>query len=277
MEYVLALVGGLSFALIWIGLTRPTRTITRPQAVRDQSEQARLRSLRGGRLSSFAPLVEEVGGWLRGRGVEDPTWRGGINARYLWMLKQANWYWAPGEATLPDPKARFWNLQTLWAAKVLAALLFALSGVALTGTAAMVFGWRPGLALCGVSAGVIGFFDPDSELNEVAENRRRQITLEMGYKVPELRVYVRSGRTFAAALRYLTARPGGPFVQELYRVLEIYDITADVGRGLAVVMERNRLCEPLFNLCGDLMAVVKEGGELGPVLEAHTDTAQHEQ
>jgi len=54
-------------------------------------------------------------------------------------------------------------------------------------------------------------------------------------------------------------------------------ITANMERGLAVARDRNALCEPLVNLCGDLMAVLAKGGELAPVLEAHADSAQHEQ
>jgi len=126
-------------------------------------------------------------------------------------------------------------------------------------------------------AGVVGFIDPDRELADAAETRRRQIILEMGYKVPELRVYVRSGGSFANALRFLTDRPGGPFVRELYRVLQVYDITADLERGIKTVMEHNQECEPLMNLGGDLLAVLVEGGEIGVVLEAHADAAQHEQ
>ncbi|HEC34915.1 MAG TPA: hypothetical protein ENI39_00080, partial [Anaerolineae bacterium] len=214
---------------------------------------------------------------FQGQETKDTTWRGGLNARYLVRLKQADWYWGPGEAAPPNPKAPFWNLETLWAAKLLHAVLFTLGGLVLAGAAAAVFRWGPATALVGLLAGVFGFLDPDSELAEAAEKRRRQIVLEMGYKVPELRVYVRSGRTFVSAVRYLTSRPGGPFVRELHRVLTVYDITADLERGLKAVMEHNSLCEPLLNLCGDLMAVLAEGGELGTVLEAHTETAQHEQ
>jgi hypothetical protein len=173
--------------------------------------------------------------------------------------------------------APFWNLETMWAKKLLHAGLFALGGLILAGAAVAVFRWSPAIALIGLAGGLAGFFDPDSEVTEAAENRRRQIILEMGYKVPELRVYVRSGRTFISALRYLTDRPGGPFVKEMHRALHIYDVTADLQRGLQAVVERNRHCEPLVNLCGDLLAVLAEGGEVGVVLEAHTEATQHEQ
>jgi len=253
------------------GLTRP-RPVARPQ----QAGQAHPSQLRGG-TGFLTGAVEDLAAWFRGRGAEDTTWRGGLNERYLLLLKQADWYWAPGEPAPPTPDAPFWNLETLWTTKLLHAGLFGLGGLVLAGAAVAVFHAPPLLALLGLALGPVGFFDPDGELSEAAEKRKRQIVLEMGYKVPELRVYVRSGRTFVSALRYLTARPGGPFVKELHRALQVYDITADLERGLRVVMERNLLCEPLVNLCGDLMAVLAEGGELGVVLEAHTDTAQHEQ
>jgi Flp pilus assembly protein TadB len=270
MDVIIALLGAASFLLVFAAVTMP-KAVARPQ--QERSRQYRLKELDG--LGIVAGPVESLAAWLRGEETEGQL--GGNNTRYVQLLKQADWYWAPGEAQPPSPDARFWNLSTLWAAKVFTAALFGLGGLVLAGAAAAVFRWSPAIALVGLLGGVAGFFDPDSELKEAAEHRSQQIVLEMGYKVPELRVYVRSGRTFVSALRYLTDRPGGPFVKELHRILEIYDITADLERGLLAVVDRNPLCEPLANFCADLMAVVAEGGELGPVLEAHTDTAQHEQ
>jgi len=274
MEYVLAFVAGLSFLFVWAGLTRPRR-MRRPQRA-EAEERRRLRALRPARLGFLAAAVEDLAAWLEGRDTE-AGWRGGLNARYLRLLKQADWYWAGGEVCAPAREVPYWSLETMWAAKVLHAVLFGLGGLILAGAAAAVFRWSPALALVGLGAGAVGFFDPDGEVAQAAERRRRQIVLEMGYKVPELRAYVRSGRTFVSALRYLTDRPGGPFVKEMYRALQVYDVTADVGRGLEAVMERNALCEPLVNLCGDLQAVIEEGGEVGVVLEAHADAAMHEQ
>jgi len=273
MEMILALVGGISFLLIWAGLTGP-KPVARPQ--RERPEQARLREGKGG-LGFLAAAAEDLAAWFQGRGVEDTTWRGGLNGRYLQLLKQADWYWAPGEPAPPTRTARFWNLETMWGAKLLYGMLFGLGGLVLLAATVAVFHWPAPLALLGLAVAAVGFLDPDGEVAEAAEQRRRQIVLEMGYKVPELRAYIRSGKTFAAALRYLTQRPGGPFVRELYRALQIYDVTADLGRGLQAVIERNRRCEPLVNLCGDLLAVLAEGGELGMVLEAHAEAAQHEQ
>jgi hypothetical protein len=274
MEYVLAFIAGLSFLLIWAGLTRPA-PVARPQA--EKSEQYRIRALRGG-LGFLAAAVEDLASWFQGRGTEDVSWRGGLNTRYLRQLKQADWYWAPNEKTPATAKAPFWNLETLWATKLFHALLFAAGGLVLAGVPTLLYSWHPTIPLVvAIAAGVAGFFDPDSELAGAAEKRRRQIILEMGYKVAELRAYIQSGRTFAAAMRYLTQRPGGPFVKELFRVLQIYDITADLDRGLRVVLERNAMCQPLISLIGDLLAMTGQGGEVGPVLEAHSDTAQHEQ
>ncbi len=165
---------------------------------------------------------------------------------------------------------------SFWGA-ITAAVLFALGGAVLVGGALALFHGSLVLAPLGLLGGLVGFFDPDQEVADAAEKRKRQIVLEMGYKVPELRVYVRSGRTFVSALRYLTSRPGGPFVKELHRALAVYDITADLERGLRAVIDHNPLCEPLVYLCADLLAVLSEGGELGPVLEAHAETALHEQ
>ena len=275
MTLLVALLAGLSFLFIWAGLTWP-RQMKHSQAQEDE-ERLHLAELHSGPLSFLSAPLEDLAAWFRGQGTEERGWRGGINSRYLQQLKQADWFWAPGEPSLPTPGAPFWNLETMWTAKLFRGVLFGLGGMALAGGAAAAFHWPVGVILLGLLVGLLGFVDPDSELSEAAEKRRRQIILEMGYKVPELRVYVRSGRTFVAALRYLTNRPGGPFVRELYRALTVYDITADLARGLRLVVERNRACEPLVNLCGDLLAVLAEGGEVGTVLEAHTETAQHEQ
>lgn len=274
MELVIAFAAGLGVLMVVAGLTWP-RSAVRPQQQGDA--QTRLPALQGGPLGFLGSPLEDLAAWFRGEGAEGKDWRGGLNARYLRLLKQADWYWAPGEAAAPTPDVPFWNLETMWATKLLHALLFALGGLVLVGLIAVLFRWTPALALLGLLAGIVGFIDPDNEVAEAAEKRRRQIILEMGYKVPELRVYVRSGRTFVAALRYLTSRPGGPFVRELYRALSVYDITANLAKGLELVIDRNRLCEPLVNLCGDLLAVLAEGGEVGTVLEAHTETALHEQ
>ncbi|HIE39569.1 MAG TPA: hypothetical protein EYH30_01520 [Anaerolineales bacterium] len=271
MELIIGFFAALSFLAVFGAFVWPRQKVVRAQKEeRVIPEQLRLREAKG--LGFLAPTVEGLADLLRGReGAE------GINGRYLVLLRQADWYWGPGEAAPPNPDAPFWNPETMWAAKVFRGILFALGGLVLVGAALAALHGPLWMALVGLLGGLVGFFDPDQEAAQAAEKRRRQIVLEMGYKVPELRVYVRSGRTFVSALRYLTSRPGGPFVKELYRALQVYDITADLGRGLRGVMEHNRLCEPLVNLCADLLAVLAEGGELGPVLEAHTETAQHEQ
>ena len=271
METILGLFAALSFLAVFAAVAWPRQKVVRAQKEeRVLPEQVQLREAKG--LGFLLPTLQGLADALRGR-----EGAAGINDRYLALLKQAGWYWGPGEAGPPNPDAPFWNLETLWAAKLFRGGLFALGGLVLVGAALAAFHGPLWLALLGLLGGLVGFFDPDQEVAEAAERRRRQIVLEMGYKVPELRVYVRSGRTFVSALRYITGRPGGPFVQELYRALRVHDITADLERGLRAVMEHNPLCEPLVNLCADLLAVLVEGGELAPVLETHAEAALHEQ
>jgi Flp pilus assembly protein TadB len=274
MEYILGILAGVCFLLIWAGLTRPK--LERPQMSRD--EQRRLRSLRGGVGTLVATAVEDLASWFQGRATDEKTWRGGLHARYLEQLKMANWYWAPGEATPLTPSARFWNIETLWASKVLYAGLFGLVALIVMGIFALIFGWSfvAPLAIAAI-AGAAGFTDPDRELADAADERRKQIVLEMGTKVPEMRSYVLAGRSILFVLRHLADRPGGPFVQELHRILAVYSLTTDVGRGLEAVIDYCRPCQPLVNLCADLLALHQEGGDLGKVLSTHADTAQHEQ
>jgi hypothetical protein len=275
MEYVLGILGGVCFLLVWAGLTRP-KALERPQMTKE--EQYRLRSLRGGVGTLLATAVEDLAAWFQGRATDEKTRRGGLHARYVEQLKMANWYWAPGEATPPTPSARFWNIETLWASKILHAGLFGLVALIGMGVFAVIFQWPLAVPLViGAIAGVVGFFDPDRELAEAADERRKQIVLEMGTKVPEMRSYVLSGRSILFVLRHLSDRPGGPFVQELHRVLAVYSLTTDVGRGFEAVIDYCRPCQPLVNLCADLLALHQEGGDLGKVLNTHADTAQHEQ
>ena len=274
MEYILGILAGVCFLFVWAGLTRPK--LERPQTSRE--ERRRLRSLRGGVGTLLATAVEDLAAWFQGRATDEKTWRGGLHARYLEQLKMANWYWSPGEAMPPTPAARFWNIETLWASKVLYAGLFGLLALIMMGVFAIVLGWPFVVPLLTAAiAGVAGFTDPDRELAEAAEGRRKQIVLEIGTKVPEMRSYVLAGRSILFVLRHLADRPGGPFVRELQRVLAVYSLTTDVGRGLEAVIDYCRPCQPLVNLCADLLALHQEGGDLGKVLGTHADTAQHEQ
>jgi len=275
MEYILGILGGVCFLLIWAGLTRP-KALERPQMAKE--EQYRLRSLRGGVGSLLATAVEDLASWFQGRATDEKTWRGGLHARYLQQLKMANWYWAPGEAAPPTPGARFWNIETMWASKVLYAGLFGLVALIGMGVFGLIFQWPFAVPLVvAVIAAVVGFFDPDRELAEAAEERRKQIILEMGTKVPEMRTYILAGRSIMFILRDMTDRPGGPFVQELRRIQAVYSLTTDVERGFEAVIDYCRPCQPLVNLCVDLFALHKEGGDLGKVLNTHADMAQHEQ
>lgn len=275
MEVILGVIGGVSFLLIWAGLTRP-KALERPQMTRE--ERYRLHALRGGVGCLVAAAVEDLAAWFQGVATDEKTWRGGLHARYTAHLKMANWYWAPGEATPPTPTARFWNIETIWAAKILYAGMFGLVGLIGAGVFALIFQWPfvvPVIA-AGV-AGAVGFSDPDRELAEAADKRRRQIILEMGTKVPEMRAYVLSGLAILDTLRHMTKRPGGPFIQELYRVRAVYSLTTDLARGYEAVLEYCKGCQPLVNLMVDLAAQHREGGDLGKILDTHADTAQHEQ
>jgi hypothetical protein len=277
MEWVAGIAAGVSFLFLFAALTSPG-AVVRPQR-EERPAQYRVRPLRSGaRMGFLAAAVEGLAGWFQGEGEGVAGWRGSLGGRYLAQLKQAGWYWAEGEPAAPDPEAPFWNLETLWAAKVLQAALLGLGGLVLAGVLLALLGWPISLAPAGLLLGPVGFFDPDGLLAERAERRRRQIVLEMGDRLPQLRSYVRAGRTFQDGLRRLTERPGGPFVREMHRVLQVAAATGDLERGVRAVMERNVLCQPLVSLCGDLLpALTERGGEVGVVLEAHADAAQHEQ
>ena len=78
MEYILGVIGGISFLLIWAGLTRPK--LDRPQMTKE--ERYRLRTLRGGLGTLLATAVEDLAAWFQGQATDERTWQGSLNAKY---------------------------------------------------------------------------------------------------------------------------------------------------------------------------------------------------
>lgn len=205
------------------------------------------------------------------------------NRNYLRQLKQANWYWAPGEPSMPVRKAPFWNVETLWTEKIVGALV--LGGgfacfmiiigliVSLTGAGSMLPFLVLGLALGGV-AGFFAFKSPDSSLAGAARKRQNELALEMGFRLAELRADVMAGNTIQRAIRNLSVRPGGPFVEELRRAVAVLDITKDDTLAMDQLIERNEGNEIVVEFANSLKMVSRQGGQISPVLNVLSDLAQ---
>jgi hypothetical protein len=259
---------GAAVCCLVLGLTWRARTA--PAAdLRDK--QFRARSLGRGRE------FEDVARSAFGRATEISV----TNARYLRQLKQANWFWAIGEVLPPAPRAPFWNLETLWTEKYVTALVYAALGLVL-GFALLLtqpdanatLAIAPALA-AGAALGYLGFTAPDAQLRDAARKRQKELALEMGFRLPELRSDVLAGRTIMSAMRELGRRPGGPFVEEIRRAVTAFDVLKDEAAALDVLADRNAGTEQLIEFVSQMRMAIQQGNEVNRVLNVLTDAAQH--
>ena len=208
-----------------------------------------------------------------------------VNARYLRQLKQANWYWEVGEPNMPNPKAPFWNVETLWGEKWIGTIIWA--SLAFGGVTAL--GLLLGLAgqanfttfilIGGLLGGVMGFMaftNPDSQVAAAAAKRQRELSLEMGFRIPELRADVVAGATIQRAIRGMARRPGGPFVEELRRAVTVLDVTRDESQAMDYLLDRSQGNELMMEFANSVKMVSRQGGQIGPVLNVLADLAQQQ-
>lgn len=272
LEILLVLTAIATF-LIFITVAMPkqqSKEVSTPIAI---SPQMRPRSL--GNSRSFDLVVREA----THRAIAKTT----LNAKYLLQLKQADWYWAPGEIVMPNPKAPFWNLETLWSEKIiggfvsgtLVGTVIFIAGMILTieGKASFLTYSLIAITLGGL-VGMLMFSNPDSRLAGAARKRQDELALEMGYRIPELRGDVLAGNTIQRAIRNMARRPGGPFVAELRRAVTVLDVTKDDVLAMDQLIERNQGNELLQEFANNLKMVSRQGGQIAPVLNTLTDLAQ---
>lgn len=223
------------------------------------------------------PLVEEA---MRRASHTDTS----ANARYKRQLLQANWWWEPGEPMKPSPKARFWNLETLWGEKMMGAALF--GGGAALGMLAVLFALTlaglelPPLltvavpALAGGLGVLMGYSDPDARLAAAASGRQKQLSLEMGLRITELVSDVLSGATIQRAMRDLAARPGGPFIEEMRRVAGLLAVDRSDIAAMDLLIYRNSGNELVAEFANAVKLVAQSGGQITPALRQLADAAQ---
>ena len=273
MLEILLLLVVLTVFLIFGGLTAPKSMKRDATNAVGTMPQFRPRSI--GKSKLFEPIVAA--------GVRRALRKDSTNTRYLRHLRQANWYWEPGEPIMPNPKAPFWNLETLWGEKFFGALVkggivavaIVVLGMvlALSGTGSPLLFVAGGVLVGGV-VGMMNFSGPDGKVAAAAIVRQRELALEMGFRIPELRADVMAGNTIQRAIRSMSRRPGGPFVEELRRAVAVLDITKDDTLAMDQLIERSDSNELLIEFANSLKMVSRQGGQIGPVLNVLADLAQ---
>jgi hypothetical protein len=271
MFELLLILAAIAIFLLFMGLATP-KTMTRKSDLRNV-KQFRARSL--GNSKAMSGLTD--------LGARSALRKDDQNAKYLRQLKQANWFWAPGEPAMPNPKAPFWNLETMWTEKIIGAVLmgglvmiaavFAGIFLSLTQGMSLILFVLGGAAL-GALFAVFGYSNPDSTLAGAAASRQRELALEMGFRIPELRSDVMGGSTIQRAMRNMSKRPGGPFVEELRRAVLTLDITKDDTVAMDQLIDRNANNELLLEFANSVKMVSRQGGQIGPVLNVLADLAQ---
>jgi Flp pilus assembly protein TadB len=264
---------GLAIFMVTFALAMP-RTKKQGNSMNlPSSTQFRPRSAGKGKV--FESLAEA--------GVKRALKRDSVNDRYLRQLKQANWYWEVGEPSPPNIKAPFWNVETLWGEKLIGALLGGIIAFILCILVGLVLSVLRGMSVStfifiGVAvAGFVAFMaysNPDSQLAGAAGKRQRELTLEMGFRIPELRADVLSGATIQRAIRGMARRPGGPFVEELRRAVAVLDVTRDDAQAMEYMLDRNAGNELMSEFANSVKMVSRQGGQIGPVLNVIADLAQ---
>lgn len=239
------------------------------------------RALKQYRARSLGPHKALDG--IQAAGMRRALAKDSTNDKFLRWMKQANWFWEVGEPEPPVAKAPFWNLETMWSEKIIGGLVWGvgtfaiinLLGVFLAafGTGSMMTFLIAG-AVIGAGLGYIGFVNPDSQLASAASGRQKELSLEMGFRVPELRADVMSGATIQRAIRGMARRPGGPFVEELRRAVTVLDVSRDESQAMDYLLDRNRGNELMTEFANAVKMVSRQGGQIGPVLNVIADLAQ---
>lgn len=274
MTELLVLLSALAVFLVVAGLGLPPRSLRRDVDLSASPyRQLRPRSIGGSKVMSGVASA----GMRRAQADTDQ------NERFQRQLKQANWYWAPGEPLMPDARAPFWNLETLWSEKLFGAIVYGglTAAVALALGVLLAINGRAPMWLfiligggLGIGVGSMAYSSPDEQLRGAAQRRQREISLEMGYRIPELRSDVLAGNTVQRAIRNMARRPGGPFVEELRRAVEVLDITKDDTVAMDQLIDRNEGNELVTEFANSLKLVSRQGGQISPVLDVLADVAQ---
>jgi hypothetical protein len=273
MLELLLVLAALTVFMLFVGIVMPAKVQRDPDLLSPDLRQYRPRSIAN---------VKALNG-VATAGFRQAMRKDARNEMYLLHLKQANWYWSPGEPVMPNPKAPFWNLETMWGEKIFGAAVYG----GTIGTMIIIFGlimmvlmnssmltFIIAAVVIGAGIGYTGYKGPDGAVAGAAAARQRELTLEMGFRIPELRGDVMAGNTIQRAIRNMSRRPGGPFIEELRYAVAVLDITKDDTLAMDQLIERSSGNELLTEFANSLKMVSRQGGQIGPVLNVLADLAQ---
>ncbi len=273
--FVACLLVGLGIAIVYFTVTEPEK-IRRARMLGARQEIKLARQIPGG--SALTPMFMDLGDALaRLWGIEDTEDEDTARGQALvQQLKAANWYWEAQTGYPPTPDAPFWDVPTYWTNKGGYTLVYSAVGLALAG----FIGWQlqmPQLALIGLLLGAfLGFGEPDKLLTNAARNRQDVLTIELGVGASKLYALLHTKGGIEAGIRALVADPGGPFIEELKRVMALYDMTHSLGKGLTEMLSRNTN-QGIREFCTAMkMAVERRGGDLGAALEIQSVQAREQ-
>ncbi|MBN1283977.1 MAG: type II secretion system F family protein [Anaerolineae bacterium] len=254
--------------IIFMTLTAPRKS-RRAQTVTEREEINLLKDLPAS--DALSRTVLDLGESMQS--LFEPGTRQKGPSRAEALMKAAGWWWAPGEMHKPIPTAPFWNMETYWGAKAVYMLMYGGVGL-LSGLAIVSATGLPVVVAAAVTAvgAAIGFLDPDSKVSNAAKERQNLITIEMGFKVPELWTYAMT-RGVETSLRMLAERPGGPFVSEVRRAVRLYDVHGSLAPGLKQMAERNT-GEQIREFSVQLRMAAERGGRLLEALDMLSESAR---
>ncbi len=196
--------------------------------------------------------------------------------RVTQWLKQANWYWAPGESAPPAAQAPFTSVRGFYARATYLALVGGGLGL-LAGLLVVLLAELPvWVALVPAAlAAYTGYIEPQDRVRNAAAARQKALLKEMAFRLPELSATVTAGKSIMHALRELTARPGGPLVTEVARLLQIFDLTRSLEPAVQQVIAHNRY-RLLTEFLHQVLFVEQRGGAIGPALQVMAAAAQEQ-
>ena len=127
-----------------------------------------------------------------------------------------------------------WSVDRVLTAKVLCAIALG----AVTAGVMFLFGKPVWALIGGIGLFVLGFFLPDSRLQDMAKKRSKAIQKELPDSLDLLTVSVESGLAFDAALAQVAQNTDGPLSDEFRRVLKEVQIGSSRSQALRALADR---------------------------------------
>jgi tight adherence protein C len=155
----------------------------------------------------------------------------------------------------------YWSVDRVLTAKVLCAVALG----AVTVGVMILFGKPVWALIGGIGLAVLGFFLPDSRLQDMAKKRSKAIQKELPDSLDLLTVSVESGLAFDAALAQVAQNTDGPLSDEFRRVLKEVQIGSSRSDALRALAGRTDV-EDLRIFISSMIQAEKLGMPIAEVL-----------